>query len=77
MSDSKPKRAAREPARSEAKVEDVIAAAAASVIEQNTKPEPERVSAIALAQTAAHRTGMSRTGSGGKLGAGQGSGIRG
>ena len=52
MSDTKLKRAAREPARSEADTEDAIAAATASVIEQNTTPEPEPVSMTALAQAA-------------------------
>ena len=52
MSDSKPKRAVREPARSEANSEDVIAAATASGVEQNIKPEPDPVSTIALAQAA-------------------------
>src|SRR5215217_7732146 len=50
MSDTKPKRAAREVARSEAAVEEMIAAATAVVSEQNVVPEPEPVSAIALAQ---------------------------
>src|SRR3954453_17656094 len=52
MSDTKPKRAAREPARSEAAVEEAIAAATASVIERNivSEPAPEPVSTIALVQ---------------------------
>ena len=52
MSEIKPKRAAREPVRSEAIAEEAIAAATASVIERNMTPEPEPVSTIALAQAA-------------------------
>ena len=52
MSEIKPKRAAREPVRSEAVAEEAIAAATASVIERNMTPEPEPVSTIALAQAA-------------------------
>ena len=52
MSDSKPRRAVRESARSEAAIEEAIAAATASVIEPNIVPEPEPPSAIALAQAA-------------------------
>jgi hypothetical protein len=49
MSDIKPKRAAREPARSEASADHVIAAATASVIEQNMKAEPDPVSTTVAA----------------------------
>ena len=79
MSEIKPKRAAREPAQSEAVVEEAIAAATASVIERNIAPEPEPVSAIALAQAApggpavpfpprrkAHRPTRPLAGSGGR-----------
>jgi len=52
MSDTKPKRAAREPAQSEAALEEAVAAATASVVERNTAPEPEPVSTIVLAQAA-------------------------
>ncbi len=52
MSEIKPKRAAREPVRSEAIAEEAIAAATASVIERNMTPEPEPVSTMALAQAA-------------------------
>jgi hypothetical protein len=52
MSDSKPRRGAREAARSEAAIEEVIAAAATPAIEPNIVPEPEPVSTIALAQAA-------------------------
>ena len=52
MSEIKPKRAAREPVRSEAIAEEAIAAATASVIERNMTPELEPVSTIALAQAA-------------------------
>jgi hypothetical protein len=52
MSEIKPKRAAREPVRSEAIAEEAIAAATASVIEWNMAPELEPVSTIAIAQAA-------------------------
>jgi hypothetical protein len=54
MSDIKPKRGAREPARSAATVDDVITAATASVIEQNmnSAQEVEPVSTTALVQAA-------------------------
>jgi Phasin protein len=52
MSEIKPKRAAREPVRNEAVAEEAIAAATASVIERNMTPEPDPVSAMALAQAA-------------------------
>src|SRR5689334_16232862 len=52
MSEIKPKRAAREPVRSEAIAEEAIEAATASVIQQTMTPEPEPVSTIALAQAA-------------------------
>lgn len=52
MSEIKPKRAVREPVRSEAIAEEAIAAATASIIERNMTPEPEPVSTIALAQAA-------------------------
>ena len=51
MSDTKPKRATREPAQSEAALAE-LAAATASVVERNMVPEPEPVSTIALAQAA-------------------------
>jgi hypothetical protein len=50
MSDSKPKRAAREPARNDAAIADALAEATASVIEPAAAPQPEPASAIALAQ---------------------------
>ncbi len=50
MSDTKPKRGARETARSEAVAEEVLAAATAPVIAQDIIPQPEPVSAIALAR---------------------------
>jgi hypothetical protein len=52
MNEIKPKRAAREPAQSEAAVAEMIAAATSSVIERHVVPEPEPVSTIALAQVA-------------------------
>ena len=67
MSEIKPKRAAREPVRSEAVAEEAIAAATASVIERNMAPEPDPVSAMALAQAAPARAGMSRARNAGKL----------
>ena len=60
MSDTKQKRAAREPAQSqtaigqttmgETAVAEAVAAATAAIIERNSVPEPEPVSTIALAQ---------------------------
>ena len=52
MSEIKPKRAAREPAQSEAALAEVVAAATAPLTERNIVPEPEAVSAIALVQAA-------------------------
>jgi hypothetical protein len=52
MSDTKPKRAAREPVQSEATLAELVSAATASVIERSSVPEPEAVSTIALAQAA-------------------------
>jgi hypothetical protein len=54
MSEIKPKRAAREPAQSEAALAEVVAAATATapLTERNIVPEPEAVSAIALVQAA-------------------------
>jgi hypothetical protein len=50
MSDTKSKRVTREPAQSEAALAEVVAAATTPVVERNIMPEPEPVSAIALAQ---------------------------
>jgi hypothetical protein len=48
MSDTKPKRAAREPARSEVDADDAITAATASVIEQNTQSQAATAATTAL-----------------------------
>jgi hypothetical protein len=52
MTEIRPKRAAREPVRSEIITEEAIAAATASVIEQKMTSEPEPVSTIAVVQAA-------------------------